>query len=105
MIKKILILMFMLLLVSSLFGNIIQLNRLENPSEMKISNDYIYISDNATIKVFSVKDIKYIKTIGRKGNGPKEFDYTPRLQPLENGVFAYIVNRIYLIVERNRLCR
>ncbi len=97
MYKKVFILMFIIVLFSNLNGSIVELKELVKPVDMRISKDYIYISDSASIKLYERKTIKYVKTIGRKGNGPKEFQYSPRLQLLSNGIVAYLVNKIYLI--------
>ncbi len=94
--KKIFILLF-LISTTYLSSKSIELKNIENPLNMKTDKLYIYITDNHSIKVFSRKDIKYIKTIGRKGLGPKEFQFPPRFQIVADGIFAFFVNKIYLI--------
>jgi hypothetical protein len=46
---------------------------LVNPFEFIIDADRIYIPDEATIFIYSLKDYSFIKKFGKEGEGPQEF--------------------------------
>ena len=52
---------------------IIELNELENPGYLVANQDLLIIADNQKVRMYTMKDIQPIKTIGRKGEGPGEF--------------------------------
>jgi hypothetical protein len=48
-----------------------------NPDSMMVDHRHIYITDGATIYIFSVVDFKLKTKFGRAGEGPKEFKINP----------------------------
>jgi hypothetical protein len=46
---------------------------LTNPYEFHINNNRIYITDDVTVYIYSLKDYRLIKKFGKKGEGPGEF--------------------------------
>lgn len=61
---------------------------------VKVLKNRIYLSDNSTsnIKVFD-KNMNYIKSIGRYGEGPGEFPKAPRLSANRDTLYAFINNK------------
>ena len=58
------------------------------PRQIEISGDDLYVVDGETIKLFSFKELKLIKQIGKKGEGPGEFKFWPRISLSSDGLFA-----------------
>ncbi len=62
-----------------------------------VSNDKIFISGDNSIHIYSSKDMKLIKKIGRKGNGPEEFQYSPKIRIYNEKLYAYSLNKLSII--------
>jgi len=58
------------------------------PRQIEISGDDLYVVDGDTIKLFSIKELKFIKQIGKKGEGPGEFKFWPRISVFPDIIFA-----------------
>ncbi len=58
-------------------SKVIPLPDFTRPEAIKIDENQIYITEDAKIYIFTLKDFKLKKTFGRSGEGPKEF--IPRL--------------------------
>ena len=56
---------------------VVPLPGLINPDSMMVDHQHIYITDGATIYIFSVVDFKLKTKFGRAGEGPKEFKINP----------------------------
>jgi len=65
-----------------------------NPIDLEIIDDLLYVVDMnlSEIKVFDPQTMKYISTLGKKGNGPGEFSSPISICEYENGTLA--VNEI-----------
>ena len=50
-----------------------------NPENMAVSGHELFILEGATVHVYSLKDLKLIRDIGREGQGPGELEVTPWL--------------------------
>ncbi len=53
----------------------VELTDLVRPSMFIVDYDKVYILEEATVYVYSLKDYKLIKKFGKAGEGPKEFKY------------------------------
>jgi len=53
----------------------VSLEDISQPSMFLVNYDKIYILENATIYIYSLKDFKLIKKFGKAGEGPREFKY------------------------------
>ncbi|MCP4149927.1 MAG: hypothetical protein GY757_19430 [bacterium] len=72
--KSIWILLVMIVLTLFVFGKkVATLDQLVNPAEMASDGERLYITDGATIYIYSTKDYKMIKKFGKEGEGPQEF--------------------------------
>jgi len=58
---------------------IIPVPEIVKPSGIAVSESRIYISEEAKVNIYSLKDHKFIKKFGNKGEGPKEFVGFPEL--------------------------
>ncbi|MGD2092178.1 MAG: hypothetical protein PVH61_38770 [Candidatus Aminicenantes bacterium] len=68
-------LLFFLLFVSSLVfaGQVIPLPGLLKPQRIYIDQEQCFITEGATIYIYSLKDFKLQKKFGKRGEGPGEF--------------------------------
>ncbi len=87
--------LILLTLTLSVFAEEIGLMRgLLNPSRLAIYEEKIFVSDSCKIKIYSKKDLTLVREIGRKGEGPGEFDNDPRIVPLRDFIFAQTIKKI-----------
>ncbi len=63
-------------------------------SRIYIDGEKIYVSDDYKIKIFSIKNLSLEKEIGRKGEGPGEFNMNPRLFFPKDSVFVWTTRKI-----------
>ncbi len=55
------------------------LSGLGRPVNLNIDNNQLYILENHRIHIYSLKDFKHIKSFGKKGQGPGEFQTLPHV--------------------------
>ncbi|MCK5004654.1 MAG: hypothetical protein KAS21_06175 [Candidatus Aminicenantes bacterium] len=60
-----------------LSGLIIPLKDLERPDSITIHKDRVYITDQGSILIYNLKDLRFIKKFGKIGEGPGEFKISP----------------------------
>ena len=53
---------------------------LGKPSEIRINNGYLFVSDQQSVRVYDLKSFKQVKKLCRKGEGPGEFQRKPRIE-------------------------
>ena len=58
---------------------IIPLPEIMNPELVFIDETQMYITEGASIYIYSLKDFKLVKKFGKQGEGPKEFMFDPRM--------------------------
>ncbi len=72
--KKIIIILLLILAVSFAFaGKVKTLPELSNPDGIYTSEHRLAITEGTTVYLYSLPDLKHIKTFGKKGEGPREF--------------------------------
>jgi hypothetical protein len=59
--------------VSVFAAKIVPLQELRKPETTAVDDGQIYITEGASIYIYSLKDFRLIKTFGQAGEGPKEF--------------------------------
>jgi hypothetical protein len=69
------------------------------PDGMAICKDRILVTEKAIIYMYSLKDLRYIKKIGKGGEGPQEFKVNPFGQPL----LIYPADDKFMVNSYNRL--
>lgn len=79
-------------------GKVIPLTQLEKPNSITVDKNHVYITDQETIAIYSLKDFKIKKTFGKKGEGPGEF----KLLPQERIGLRIVVHNDYIMVNSAR---
>jgi hypothetical protein len=64
------------------------------PVELRIDNQYIYISDQYSVFVYDRNTMKKIIRIGQKGEGPLEFKHYPQIIPGENKLILSDISKV-----------
>ncbi len=83
--KKLLFILLNILFVSLLNATkLYEFPNLFKPLQIAVDNNYLYISDQYGVKIYSLDNYKYIRKIGQKGEGPGEFIYHPSFQVITN---------------------
>lgn len=74
-------------------GRSIVLKELINPRAILADGEYVYITDQYSLFIYSLTKGKMILHVGNKGSGPAEFLFTPDVQLLDKGFLLYTSNR------------
>lgn len=78
MIKKSVIIILFLINTSLGFTlDPVVLNEIYNPNKIEIFNEKLYIAQETSFFIYSLKDLSFIKKFGRKGEGPGELVFSP----------------------------
>lgn len=100
MIKKIMIisLAVMLGVVLQAQTRVIPMPDLNKPETVSVDQTQMYVTEGVSIYIYSLKDFKLIKKIGKRGEGPQEFNVPPTL-PLAiniqtNDLFAESLGKV-----------
>jgi hypothetical protein len=91
--KKIFIILFLLLLAGVAHGTKLgSLPDVYHPLRFTIDGNLLYIPDQNSVSVYSMKDFKLLQKIGGKGEGPGEFTRTPKAIILQDEIllFSYL---------------
>jgi hypothetical protein len=75
-------------------GKVVPLTQLGKPNSITVDKNHVYITDQGTISIYSLKDFKLKKTFGKKGEGPGEF----RLLPQDKIGLRIVVDNDYIMV-------
>jgi hypothetical protein len=81
-------------------GKLAQLTEISAPSRMAVDGDQLFIIEKQTVYLYSMKDFNLVKTFGKKGAGPGEFKFTPRLKVYPDYLLFDDIERI-LYFSRN----
>jgi hypothetical protein len=55
------------------------LPELRRPRDLAVDDTQLYVTESATIFIYSLKDFKLVKTFGKEGQGPQEFQTLPHV--------------------------
>ncbi len=55
------------------------LTEIGKPSHIEIDDSHLYVSEPATVYIYSLEDFKLLKKFGQKGQGPQEFQVLPHI--------------------------
>jgi hypothetical protein len=58
------------------------------PFSIAVDNNQLYVVDNDIVRLFSLKDRKYVRDIGKKGQGPGEFTFSPQITAFPGYLFV-----------------
>ncbi|MGE5344151.1 MAG: hypothetical protein ACM3SY_22010 [Candidatus Omnitrophota bacterium] len=71
------------------------LSEINKPELVEANNDELFIVEDAFVYVYSLKDYKFLRKFGKKGDGPSEFETNTyvhlRIQVSDNDVFLSTV--------------
>ncbi len=93
------IMLFLSLFLFVHAGKVATLKEVLKPDGIAICKDHIYVTEKANIYLYSLTDYRFIKKIGKEGEGPKEFKVNPFGQPL----IIYPIDDKFLVNSYNRL--
>lgn len=72
----------------------IPLPHLEKPEMVVMNDDYMAVADGASIKLYDGSSFQFIRTIGRDGQGPGEFQGFANPQLLPDSILVSSTNKI-----------
>ncbi len=75
------------------------LPELNRPGSMAVADSVLYICDMEAIHVYSMDPFRFVRTIGRGGEGPGEFNSAPHLAVHPDGLFINAMGRIMTFSE------
>ncbi|MEN8155122.1 MAG: hypothetical protein ABFR75_13980 [Acidobacteriota bacterium] len=75
------------------------------PRNFQVAGDDLYIVDGGVIKYFSMKDFSFIKQIGKKGEGPGEFKWNPRIYAFSDYLFASDMGKVLFFTRKGELIK
>ncbi len=81
MLKHIIILILIILVFcfSGYAAKVAVLPELMKPKVMAVDDNQLYVTEEAVVFIYSLKDFKLVKKFGRAGQGPQEFQVLPQL--------------------------
>lgn len=90
------LLLFFFLNGGGLMGEtkVVPMPDLEKPDSITMGHEYLYITDQGTIAIYSLKDVKLKNKFGRKGEGPGEF----RIRPFDKLGLQVFIHGDYIVV-------
>ena len=78
--KKIILLLFILLLALMLYSaKKATLTEVMKPATISVDDHQLYVTEDATIFIYSLNDFSMLKKFGKQGQGPQEFALHPRV--------------------------
>jgi hypothetical protein len=75
------------------------------PKMIAVDDNHLYVSDQCSIFVFSLKDYKLLKRLGRRGQGPGEYSYRPSIQTIKNGLLATSLRKYCVYSDEQKLIK
>lgn len=88
--RKIFILLFFLFMTGIVYAEKLgSLSGVYKPIRLSIDGDLLYIPDQNTLSVYSMKDFKLKQKIGGEGEGPGEFARTPQAIILQDEIILF----------------
>ncbi|MCP4153616.1 MAG: hypothetical protein GY757_38160 [bacterium] len=96
MIKKSYLFVLLLLFAAFVFGGkAVPLPDVLKPGGIAIDESQIYIWENTTVHIYSLKDFSLKKTFGKKGEGPQEFKSILGIVPQKESLFVNSMGKIF----------
>ncbi len=87
----------LVLLLTGFFGyaeKCAAFSQLNNPAQIAVDKENIYITERAIIYLYSAKDFTLKKTFGREGEGPQEFKRYAVVIPQENQLLVNSIGKV-----------
>jgi len=84
-----------ILAVTPVMGEkVADLPELNRPSSMAVADSMLYICDDDAIRVYAMEPFRFVRTLGRGGEGPGEFNSSPHLAVHPDGLFVNTMGKI-----------
>lgn len=78
--KKLLVIVLVLLMGQAIYGKVVGvLPELMKPTSISVGDNRLYVSQEATVFIYDLQTLKFIKKFGKAGQGPGEFAVFPGL--------------------------
>lgn len=91
----IILITFFIFMSVSVTGEVIAtLPDLLNPTGLVIEDENMYITQDITVYIYSLKDFKLKKKFGKKGEGPQEFNQFAAITPLKDKLLINSMSKI-----------
>lgn len=91
------LIIFLILFLTTSLLNAFKVGNLENifkPICMAIYENNLYVSDQGSVSIFNLKDLKFKKKFVKKGQGPLEFQNTPILNISQGKLLLHFYPKI-----------
>jgi len=106
--KKVLIILSLVIFISGTFlkGDVIAtFPDLLKPTSLVIDEDKLYITQDITIFIYSMKDFKLIKKFGKQGEGPQEFNRFAVVTPHKDKLLINSMSKISFYTKNGEYIR
>jgi hypothetical protein len=70
------------------------LPELNRPASMAIAGSTLYVCDSDVIHTYALNPFSFVRTLGRGGEGPGEFNSTPHLAVHDDGLFVNTMGKV-----------
>ncbi len=96
MISKRLFLLFLLCITMFIYPDISHqvLSEVIKPIQLLVTKEYIYVCEKYKINIYNKQTLKFIKSFGKKGQGPNEFPRIIVLHSLNNNLIVSSFNKL-----------
>ena len=74
---NVVLLLFLSIYVSSAAADIVPLAEVAKPGQIVVDDRQVYITENTTVFIYSLPDLKLKKKFGRLGEGPQDHGRRP----------------------------
>ena len=106
MINRFVLVLFSLVIFQAGYAEkLVTFYEIMKPVQIAVDEDYIYISDQYKVSVYARKGFKLIRKIGRKGEGPAEFQTQPLINITPGHILLYSFNKIALFSSEGKLLK
>lgn len=93
--RSLIILLLLLLTALLSFGDkIATFPDISAPVQLRVDDNKLYISEKASVFIYSLDNFELLKTFGGEGEGPREFKRYAFLYPLPNHLLVNSVGKI-----------
>lgn len=81
------------------------LSEVLKPDRFYVFKNRVYITEGTTIKIFDLSNGKFIKSFGKKGEGPGEFKHSPKLVGYKEHLIANSSGKVIFFTLNGRFLR
>jgi hypothetical protein len=70
------------------------LPELDRPASMALADSTLYVCDSDAVHMYALEPFRFIRTLGRGGEGPGEFNSSPHLSVHPDGLFINTMGKV-----------